>query len=438
VISAVTGVVGDLLIGTEAGETLTGTAGQDDIQGLGGNDTLNGLAGADLLNGGAGNDVLDGGTGVDTMAGRVGSDLYRVDDAGDVVTELSGEGTDTVHATAASYTLAANVEGLRFIGTGAFTGTGNALANTMIGGAGVDTLNGGGGNDTLNGLGGNDELIGDAGNDVLDGGGGIDAMAGGLGNDTYVVDDAADGVTELENQGTDGVRTALSSYTLGANVETLTFTGAGSFSGVGNGLANTIVGGAGSDTLQGEGGNDTLDGGAGVDTMTGGVGSDLYRVDDAGDVVTELAGEGTDTVHATAASYTLAANVEGLRFIGTGAFTGMGNDLANVLIGGGGSDTLNGGLGNDLLIGGNGADLFVFGPGFGNDRVQDFDADPTGGDQDLLDISALGVTAATFDGSVTIADLGIDTSVAISGGGSIVLVGVDSANVTLADFMLAV
>ena len=39
-----------------------------------------------------------------------------------------------------------------------------------------------------------------------------------------------------------------------------------------------------------------LDGGAGNDTMTGGAGNDTYVVDSAGDVVTEAASAGTDTV----------------------------------------------------------------------------------------------------------------------------------------------
>ncbi|EJM51046.1 putative calcium-binding protein, partial [Pseudomonas sp. GM49] len=150
----------------------------------------------------------------------------------------------------------------------------------------------------------------------------------------------------------------LASYTLGANVENLYFGGSGNFAGTGNTLANTIVGGAGNDVLVGGAGNDVLIGGAGADTMVGGVDNDTYEVDNLGDVLTELAGSGSDTVWTSLASYTLGANVENLFFGGSGNFAGSGNVLDNTLVGGAGNDLLIGGAGADTMAGGGGNDVY--------------------------------------------------------------------------------
>ncbi|MDM8349815.1 calcium-binding protein, partial [Pseudomonas sp. sp1636] len=185
------------------------------------------------------------------------------------------------------------------------------------------------------------------------------------------------------------------------------------------------------------------------------VGNDAYRVDNVGDVVVELANEGTDIVRTTLLSYTLGANVEYLSYLGTGAFTGIGNGLDNLINGSLGNDSLSGGAGNDrltgsagddildggagadIMVGGVGNDTFMFAAGFGNDLIIDFDPDPVGG-QDQLNIAALGVTAANFTANVTIADIGADTLVSV-GGGSIRLVGIaDATTITQTDFILAV
>ncbi|MFY8094246.1 MAG: M10 family metallopeptidase C-terminal domain-containing protein [Niveispirillum sp.] len=63
-------------------------------------------------------------------------------------------------------------------------------------------------------------------------------------------------------------------------------------SGIGNGSANAITGGAGNDSLDGQGGNDTLDGGAGADTLTGGAGADRFRLGDGDQVMDFTAADG--------------------------------------------------------------------------------------------------------------------------------------------------
>jgi Ca2+-binding RTX toxin-like protein len=134
--------------------------------------------------------------------------------------------------------LGANLEHLTLTGAAAITGTGNALANFLTGNDGANTL------------------IGGAGNDTLYGGLGADSLAGGTGNDTYIVDDTSDDIGEAAAGGTDTVRSSVS-YTLGANLENLTLTGADAINGTGNSLANILTGNDGANILAGEGGNDT-------------------------------------------------------------------------------------------------------------------------------------------------------------------------------------
>jgi len=276
--------------------TLLGT---DDINGTG--NTLNnyiiGNSGNNLLSGGTGNDTLDGGSEADTMIGGKGNDIYYADNTNDVVTEYSGQGTDTVFSTI-TYELPDYVEKLDLLETYNIDGYGNNMANTMYGNIGDNYLGGGSGNDTL---------YGNAGNDTLDGGLGSDKMYGGTGNGVYFVDNTGDKVTEYSNQGTDEVRSTIS-YTLGSNVENLTLLGESNLTGTGNGLNNVITGnsgnnylsaGAGNDTIIGGDGNDTLDSSSGCDSLVGGTGNDLLRGSSGEDIYGgyDSRGFGSDTIY---------------------------------------------------------------------------------------------------------------------------------------------
>jgi Ca2+-binding RTX toxin-like protein len=179
------------------------------------------------------------------------------------------------------------------------------LQKIVSGTEGDDVLTGARGDDTLSGLAGNDFLQGGEGHDQLDGGPGADMMAGGIGNDTYVVENVFDVVTEALNEGTDTVESTLPAYALGANVENLTLTGARPSAGIGNALNNTIFGndganllfgGNGNDVLQGGAGSDALDGGAGGDTLIGGIGNDVLVGGTGNDLYRFSRGDGQDII----------------------------------------------------------------------------------------------------------------------------------------------
>ena len=290
-----------------------------------GDDTLYGMGGDDSLTGGAGKDILNGGTGADSMAGGDGRDTYVVDDAGDSITELAGQGRDLVQS-GITYTLGSEVDDLTLTGTSDLDGTGNGLANAINGNSGANTLDGGDGNDTLKGHDGVDNLIGGNGADRLDGGAGADTMTGGANSDTYFVDDSGDVIVENAGEGNGDRVEASASYTLSGNVEDLTLTGTADIDGAGNDGANILTGNSGANQLNGNGANDTLYGNSGNDVLIGDAGDDQLR---------------------------------------------GGND----------DDSLYGGSGKDLLVGGAGADGFYFdGPldAASRDNIKDFDvADDT-------------------------------------------------------------
>jgi Ca2+-binding RTX toxin-like protein len=270
----------DILNGSASADTLHGGAGADTLNGGGdwddlygeadgdtiyggdGYDRLYGGDGADVLNGDAGNDILWGEAGDDVMAGGLGNDDYRMEESGDQVIELDGEGYDRVYTTV-SYTISTGVEFARLLGDSAANLNGNSADNELMGNSAANVLTGGGGADTMYGYGG---------------------------NDTFYVDHPDDLAYELTDGGTDIVYTSVS-YALresippppdydpyaGASInywpggpnqiETLALLGSSNLSATGNGSANTLLGNAGANVLDGKGGIDILRGYAGADTF---------------------------------------------------------------------------------------------------------------------------------------------------------------------------
>ncbi|MDX2155021.1 MAG: M10 family metallopeptidase C-terminal domain-containing protein [Hyphomicrobiaceae bacterium] len=338
----------DTVIGASYGETISLGAGNDRLEGRGGNDFLVIDAGGDWMDGGEGFDtmVMSRSVMADWQAGILDADI-GLDSWLNWEAIQGASGDDTIRTNSWGYSV---------------------------------TLLGGGGNDLLaTGVVGlvNDVLKGEAGNDTLNGGAGADLMYGGIGNDTFYVENAADNVFEAAGQGTDVVRSTISKA-LFANVETLILDGTASINGAGNTLANTLIGNAGTNVL---------DGRTGADRMFGHGGNDTYIVDNVGDLVGEVAGNGSDTVKSTI-DYTLGAEVEKLLLLGAANIDGTGNGLENVLVGNSGSNRLNGaggidnltgGLGLDYLSGGLGGDRFLYtstaeSTASAADRILDFGA----------------------------------------------------------------
>ena len=355
--------------------------------------SLDGRGGSDLMWGLAGNDTYYVDEFVDDDRVVLTQDAIIIDDKeyedaeeifdkdgnlifdGDRVFEFEDEGTDTVRSTV-SYRLGANLEILFLDDEKAVKGTGNDQDNVL---AAIDL---------------------EAASNVLDGRGGSDLMAGLGGDDIYYVDEFVDDdkviifgegvfidgkeyrleelfdkdgnlifdgdrVSELEDQGTDTVRSTVS-YRLGANVENLTLLGDARLSGTGNELANVIKGnsannvldgGDGKDRISGGLGNDFIDGGRGDDTLDGGDGNDTYEVDSTADRVLEEKNAGNDWVYAYA-SFTLGANIERLNLRGGADIDGTGNDGDNMLDADGGNNELDGRGGTDLMFGGKGNDVY--------------------------------------------------------------------------------
>lgn len=276
-----------------------------------------------------------------------------------------------------------NVENLVLLGS--TYGTGNALANVMVGSRGSSN--------TLSGAGGNDTLSGGIGNDTLDGGTGTDTVDYWTATQRVIVDLAGSGTNAIG----DGTDTLISienlegsafddrlfgnaddNLILGRGGDDAIYGRAGAdllFGGAGN---DVLDGGADNDRLEGDGGNDTLAGGSGNDILDGGAGSDTVDYWSAGTgLVVDLSasganatGEGTDTLigienllgsrFADLLSGNSDTNVV-LAWDGDDIVRGLGG--SDLLFGEAGNDTLDGGSDNDRLEGGEGNDILMGGSG---------------------------------------------------------------------------
>ncbi len=305
----------------------------------GGNDTFS-LGGVnDIFYGGIGNDTVNSLNGNDTLSAGNGNDLLYGEDGND---SLNGGNNDDV----------------AWGGIGNDSIAGGNENDTLFGGEGIDVLNAGNNNDTLFGGDGVDTLYGGGSDDTLFGGAAASGFAntifGGALTDTVSYVDET--VTVYADLGTGGGHVGGVLLDTMSLIENLVG-GSGNDVLVGDGLANSLAGGARTDLLFGGNGDDTLVGG----TAASGEYNQLF-----GGAGNDTAGYAAETTAVTASLAGYYAYVGGiapadLRDIynsienltgGSGNDSLEGDGLANTLTGGTGSDLLFGGDGDDLLFGG--------------------------------------------------------------------------------------
>lgn len=337
--------------GTEVGtdtliniDNIVGGLGDDTMTGNGSGNSFSYFGGFDTYFGGAGGDVVSftefGHAVLINLAATIQA---KTTDRGDVVT---GELRDLARFT--------SIEGV--IGT-IFNDslTGDAQANTLLGGKGDDVLFGG---NSTNEAADTDMLAGGEGDDrfIAAPGDGADTIDGGAGVDTLDYSAQTNGVTASLRFGDgDDSITGVERLVGTAFADGLTGDEAGNILDAGLG-DDTIDGGFGDDLIIYSGGLDQILGGNGSDALdftqfASGVEADLAKTDDA--VFTRDTADwdvGTQRVIVSLP----ASDIENL--IGTGF-----NDK---LLGNADANMFNGGLGDDLIFGRAGDDTFAYSGGF--------------------------------------------------------------------------
>jgi len=426
------------------------------VNGGAGNDNIKGNSADNILVGNGGNDILNGAVGSDDLRGGVGDDRYFFDPATaselDTLTELTGEGTDTVDFSSITTNVTLNLGSAvnQLVHTNRTLKLNDAQTfENAIGGTADDALTGNTLNNRLTGNGGNDTFRGDSGSDT---------MLGGVGDDSYVFSPVSgtaefDLVTELVGQGLDTIDfTELTidvKLSLGLTAlqtvhmdRTLRLNSTSTFENAVGGSGNDVLtGNSLSNRLTGNAGNDTIDGGTGNDTLVGGLDNDTYTFGPASttgelDIATELDGQGTDVLNfalqTTGVTLNLGLNTDQLVHTnrtlhlssgsafedaigGVGADTFVGNALNNRLTGNDGADKLTGGLGDDIMLGGKGDDSYLFGPAptFAEaDSVTELAAEGT----DVLSFVALSAPVTVSLGSTAIQNVHTNRTIALNNG----------------------
>lgn len=347
------------------------------------------------------------------ITGHNGNDRFQVDQISDdaTVTINLGNGNNYLDATwiFGNVTAGAGNDTIhRFWGSGnTSTGAGNDFIEISSTEDGISNIDAGSGNDTIDAYEMEGRVLAGAGNDSLTLTNVTGSIYGGDGNDVIdVLYDAKElsGTREVSGGAGDDQIIVLEEFSnafqgllLSGGTGNDTLEVASSFGGRIQGP--TIDGGAGNDLLIGSRYSETLDGGADVDTMRGGNGDDRYILT-AGDVVTELAGGGVDTV-VIMSNYVMHSYVENLQTGGTGAFTSTGNAMNNIMSGNGAGNRMDGAFGNDQIWGGGGDDSLL--GGVGNDRLDG------GVGRDTL-IGGAGADTLVGGANVDIADYSAATS----------------------------
>jgi Ca2+-binding RTX toxin-like protein len=337
------------------------------------------------------------------MIGGQGNDFYIVDDAGDVVTEQAGQGTDTVQTSLSFFSLATrpDVENLTFTNAATFNnGVGNAQANVLTGTSGSESLTGGGGNDTFNAGDGNDFLYIDRFDTSINAGAGFDAI---------FIQDNANFTLNVGATGAEWVYGWVGNNVLDAS------TAATGVTMVGEAGADQLIGSAFNDYLYIDSLDTQIDAGAGSNDA-------LFVYVGSGQVATDT------TINMATANAEWA-----LGGAANDTLTNLGRNVSVTLSGGGGNDSLTGGLANDYLYGNAGVDTFVVTSNTQFDALLDF-----ANGQDLIDVQALGLDNTSLQ---AIIDAGFDngagsTILNFGSGNQLFLYNVAKAQIDTGDFVV--